>query len=275
MPVTPSITLNDGATIPQLGVGTLFLDDDSATELVAAAFEVGYRHVDTASLYGNELGVGRAIAASGLPRDEIFVTTKLHTPDQGYDAALRAFDVSLGRLGLDHVDLYLIHWPAPARDLFVESWRALVRIREEGRARSIGVSNFRPQDLTRIIDDSGVVPAVNQVELHPTFAQPELRAVHERLGIVTEAWSPLGAGHDLGNETVSAIAEHHGVAPAQVIIRWHLQNGVVVFPKSASRARLQQNFDVFGLELSAEEMEAIAALDRGQRLGGDPETNND
>ncbi len=271
----PLLRLNDGHRIPQLGVGTLAVPDDQAQQVVTDALRAGYRHIDTASLYGNEAGVGRAVAGSGLARDDVFVTTKLHTPDQGYDATLRAFDRSLGLLGLDHVDLYLIHWPAPARGLYVESWRALVRIRDEGRARSIGVSNFREADLRRVIDDSGVVPAVNQVELHPTFAQEKLRAVHHELGILTEAWSPLGNGHDLEEPAVREVARERGRSPAQVVIRWHLQRGTALFPKSASRERLAENLDVFDFTLDADEMAALGRLDRGLRLGGDPARNND
>ncbi len=269
----PLITLNDGHTIPQLGFGVFKVDPDEAERVVSDALEIGYRHIDTAAVYGNEVGVGRAIAKSGIPREELFITTKLWNSDQGTQSALDAMDLSLEKLGLDYVDLYLIHWPRPDLDRYVESWLALERIRDDEKARSIGVSNFHQAHLERVIAESGTVPAVDQVELHPAFQQRELRAFAEPLGIRTEAWGPLGQGkYDLfGEKAVQDAAAAHGVSPAQVVIRWHLQSGIIVFPKTTSRERMAANFDVFGFELSAEEMAAIDGLDRGLRVGTDPD----
>ena len=237
---------------------------------MSRALEVGYRHIDTAAIYENEEGVGRAVRESGLPRESLFVTTKLWNSAQGYDSALRACDQSLARLGLSQVDLYLIHWPAPAREAYVDSWRALVRLRDEGKVRSIGVSNFREQELRRIIAEVGVVPSVNQIELHPTFTQAPLRAVHAELGIHTQAWSPLARGRILSEPAIVAVARAHGVTPAQAVLRWHLQLGNIVFPKSVTPAHIAANFDLFGFALEAAEMETLSALDRDQRFGGDP-----
>lgn len=270
----PQITLNDGHRIPQLGFGVFKVDPGATERIVGEALEAGYRHIDTAAVYGNEEGVGRAISASGIPRDELFVTTKLWNVDQGRDSARPALEASLDRLGLDHVDLYLIHWPRPDLDRYVETWQALGDLRAQGATRSIGVSNFTVAYLQRILDETGVVPAVNQVELHPAFAQRELRAFQEPLGIHTEAWGPLGQGkYDLFAEpAVADAAAAHGATPAQVVIRWHLQHGIIVFPKSSTRERIVENFDVFGFELTDAEIAAIDALDRGQRVGADPET---
>jgi 2,5-diketo-D-gluconate reductase A len=269
----PTITLNDGALMPQLGFGVWQVPDDEATTAVATALEAGYRSIDTAALYANEEGTGRALAASGLPREELFVTTKLWNTDQGYDSALRAFDSSLAKLGLDYVDLYLIHWPQPQRDAYTETWRALERILADGRARTIGVSNFQPAHLRRLIAGSDVVPAVNQVELHPQLAQSELRAVHAELGIATEAWSPLGQGKGLlDNPLIAKIAARHGRTAAQVVLRWHLQLGNVVIPKSVTPSRIRENIDVFDFELPAEDLVELAALDDGTRHGPDPDT---
>jgi len=270
----PTIALNDGHTIPQLGFGVFKVDPDETQRIVSDALEVGYRHIDTAAVYGNELGVGRAIEKSGIPREELFITTKLWNSDQGTQSVFDAMDLSLEKLGLDQVDLYLIHWPRPDLDKYVESWLALEQLRENGTTRSIGVSNFHRAHLERIIAESGSVPAVDQVELHPAFAQRELRAFSEPLGIRTEAWGPLGQGkYDLfGEKAVADAASAHGVSPAQVVIRWHLQQGIIVFPKSNSRERMAENFDVFGFELTDAEMGAIDALDRGQRVGSNPDT---
>ena len=274
MTTVPTLTFNDGHTIPQLGFGVYRVDPDATERIVSDALEVGYRHIDTAALYGNEYGVGRAIEASGIPRDELFITTKLWNSDQGEQATRDAFDLSLEKLGLDRVDLYLIHWPAPSRDLFVETWQTFEQFRESGRATSIGVSNFRIQDLDRLAAETGTVPAINQIELHPLFSQVPLREYDAAHGILTESWGPLGhAAVDIfGEPAIASAAAAHGVSPAQVIIRWHLQHGLVVIPKSNNRDRMAQNFDVFGFELSADELAAIDALNRDQRVGADPNT---
>lgn len=269
----PLIELNDGHTIPQLGFGVFKVDPDEAERVVTDALEVGYRHIDTAAVYGNETGVGRAIEKSGIPRDELFITTKLWNSDQGTRSAFDAIDLSLEKLGLDRVDLYLIHWPRPDLDRYLESWLALEQIRDDGKATSIGVSNFHRPHLERIIAESGTVPAVDQVELHPAFQQRELRAFAEPLGIRTESWGPLGQGkYDLfGEQAVQDAAAAHGVSPAQAVIRWHLQSGIIVFPKTTSRDRMASNLAVFDFALTDAEMAAIDALDRGQRVGTDPD----
>ncbi|MER6095883.1 aldo/keto reductase [Streptomyces sp. NPDC001728] len=273
-PAVPTVELADGVEIPQLGFGVFQVPDDETTAAVTAALEAGYRSIDTAAIYGNETGVGRALAASGLPREELFVTTKLWNADQGYDATLRAFDAGLAKLGLDHVDLYLIHWPAPAHDLYRDSWRALERLAEEGRARAVGVSNFQPGHLRHLMAGTKLMPAVNQVELHPGLQQSELRAFHAEHGIATEAWSPLAQGAVLDDPAITAIAARHGRSPAQVVIRWHLQLGNIVIPKSVTPARIRENFDVFGFTLTDEEMRTVAALDRGLRTGPHPDELN-
>ncbi|MEW2288822.1 aldo/keto reductase [Streptomyces sp. NPDC047841] len=271
---TPNVTLNNGIEMPQLGFGVFQVPDDETTAAVTTALQAGYRSIDTAAIYGNERGVGRAIAESGIAREELFVTTKLWNEDQGYDAALAAFDASLDKLGLDYVDLYLIHWPTPARDLYTDTWRAFEKILGEGRARAIGVSNFQVAHLERLMENSGVTPAVNQVELHPGLQQEELRAFHERHGIATEAWSPLAQGAVLGDQAVTDLAARYGVSPAQVVLRWHLQIGNIVIPKSVTPERIRQNLDVFGFELTEEDLRSLAALDRGLRTGPDPDTFN-
>lgn len=270
----PDITLNDGHTIPQLGFGVFKVDPGETERIVSDALEAGYRHIDTAAVYRNEEGVGRAIAASGIPRDELFVTTKLWNSEQGTDSARAALATSLETLGLDHVDLYLIHWPRPDLDRYVASWQTLEELRGEGLTRSIGVSNFHRAHLERLLAETDTVPAVNQIELHPAFAQRELRAFGEGHGIRTEAWGPLGQGkYDLfGERAVQDAAAAHGATPAQVVIRWHLQHGIIVFPKSSTRERIAENIDVFGFELTADEVAAIDALDRGLRVGADPDT---
>ncbi|NUR68595.1 MAG: aldo/keto reductase [Streptomyces sp.] len=270
----PTVTLNNGIEIPQLGFGVFQVPDPETAAAVTSALEAGYRSIDTAAIYGNEKGVGQALAASGIARDELFVTTKLWNADQGYDATLKAFDASLAELGLDYVDLYLIHWPTPARDLYRESWRAIEKLAGEGRVRAAGVSNFQPAHLRRLLDDSSLVPAVNQIELHPGLQQRELRDLHAELGIATEAWSPLAQGAVLSEPVLTSIAGRYGKSPAQVVLRWHLQLGNIVIPKSVTPARIRENADVFDFALTDEELTAIAGLDRGLRTGPDPDTLN-
>ena len=268
----PVLPLAPSEQIPQLGFGVFQVPPKETEVAVAEALSVGYRHIDTAAAYRNEGGVGQALHSSGIDRDELFVTTKCWNDDHGYDKAKRACRASLERLELNHLDLYLIHWPVPAHDLYVETWKAFVELQSEGLVRSIGVSNFQPEHLERVIAETGVAPAINQVELHPHFQQVGLRREHERLGILTEAWSPLGQGLELDDPAIVEIAQAHGKTPAQTIIRWHLQLGNVVIPKSVTPARIRENFAVFDFELSGAQMDAIAALDAGTRIGPDPET---
>jgi len=268
----PSIGLNDENSMPALGLGVAELSDAETEHAVATALEIGYRLIDTASAYGNEAVVGKAIRESGIPRAEIFVTTKLATDDQGYQSSQDSLKASLDRLGLDYVDLYLIHWPNAQNGKYVDSFGGMLRSREDGLTKSVGVSNFTPENLSDIIDLTFVVPAVNQIELHPMLNQAALRAVNAEHGIVTEAYSPLGVGNLLGNDTVTSIASSYEVTPAQVLIRWSLQLGNVVIPRSSSAERIAQNFDVFGFELSAADMDALSALDDGTRYRPDPET---
>ncbi|MFD8639834.1 aldo/keto reductase [Streptomyces zaomyceticus] len=257
--------------MPQLGFGVWQVPDDEAAAAVGTALEAGYRSIDTAAIYGNEEGTGRAVAASGIAREDLFVTTKVWNSEHGLDATLKAFDASLDKLGLDYVDLYLIHWPVPSKDAYVDTYRALEKIHAEGRANAIGVSNFLPEHLERLIGETSVVPAVNQIELHPQLAQRESRETHARHGIATEAWSPLGSGKGLLEvPAIVAIGRKHGRTPAQVVLRWHLQLGNVVIPKSVTPSRIQENIDVFGFELDAEDLAAIAALDENRRLGPNP-----
>ena len=273
MPSAPLITLNDGVQIPQLGLGVWQLDDAQAYESSKAALAAGYRHIDTAMIYGNEAGVGRAVADSELAREQIFITTKLWNADQGFDSTLRAFDASLQRMGLETLDLYLIHWAIPKKGAYRDTWKAFVRLQQEGRVRSIGVSNFNVEHLTHIIDDTGVTPSVNQIEIHPDFSQLELSKWCRDRGIITESWSPLGQGGELLKlPLLGEIAKHHGKTPVQVILRWHLQHGHVVIPRSSNAQRIAANIDVFDFELSAQELQAIAQLKQTGRLGPDPET---
>ena len=268
----PTLPLGDSERIPQLGYGVFQVPPKETEQPVAEALAAGYRHIDTAAAYRNEGGVGLALRASGIPRDELFVTTKCWNDDQGHEQAKRACRASLERLELSHLDLYLIHWPAPAHDRYVETWKAFVELQQEGLVRSIGVSNFEPEHLERVIAETGVTPAINQVELHPHFQQVGLRREHERLGILTEAWSPLGQGLELEDPVIVEIAAAHGKTPAQAIVRWHLQLGNVVIPKSVTPSRIVENFDVFDFELSDEQMQAIDAIDAGTRIGPDPNT---
>ena len=275
MTQSPTLTLHDGNTIPQLGYGVWQVDSDIAEDVVGRALRVGYRHIDTAKIYGNEQGVGRAIANSGLAREDVFVTTKLWNDDHGHDSALKAVDASLQRLGLDHVDLYLIHWPTPRRGKYLETWKAFQEIRDSGKARSIGVSNFPQEHLQEIIDATGVVPVVNQVELHPYFNQSALREFNASHGILTEAWSPLGQGGELLQDpTICGIAAKHGATPGQVVIAWHLALGNVVFPKTVTPERIQENWDALDVRLDAEDVETISGLDNGGRIGTDPKDFN-
>ena len=268
----PVLTLHDGVEMPQLGFGVFQIPSEETQERVEEALAVGYRHVDTAAAYRNEAGVGAAMAASGVRREDVFVTTKLWNSEQGYDSTLRAFEKSIERLGTGHVDLYLIHWPQPSRDLFLDTWRAFERIKEEGGARSIGVSNFRVEDIERLEAEAEQRPTVNQIELHPRLQQAELRAWLADHDVVTEAWSPLAQGDLLEDGTIETVAAHHERTPAQVILRWHLQLGNVVIPKSATPSRIRENFELFDFALSEDDMAAIERLDAGERTGPDPST---
>ncbi len=272
MPRIPTLTLNTGAEIPQLGFGVFKVSPQETVDAVSTALEAGYRSIDTAALYGNEREVGEAIAASGIPREQLFVTTKLWNDRQGREEALRAFDESLALLGLDYVDLYLIHWPAPEADRYVEAWRALEELRADGRSRAIGVSNFQPVHLQRLLDETDTVPALNQVELHPLLQQAELRRFHAEHGIVTEAWGPLARGGELlEHPTIVGLAERHGKTPAQVVLRWHMEIGDVAIPKSVTPARIAENLDVFDFELDEDALAAIEALDADGRTGPHPD----
>lgn len=271
----PTIDLNNGVSIPQLGFGVYQVEPEQTKDATLSALEVGYRHIDTAQMYGNEKGVGEALRESGIARDEIFVTSKLNNGFHAHDDAIKAFDESLDRLGLDQLDLFLIHWPLPGIDIdFVETWTALEEIYASGRTRSIGVSNFQPKHIRRLVQETDVVPAVNQVEVHPYLTQDELRAVNAEHGIATEAWSPIAQGLVLDNPAIAAIADEHGKTPAQVVLRWHLQRGDIVFPKSVTRSRVEENFDLFDFELSGSQIGFINALNKDERTGPDPDSFN-
>jgi 2,5-diketo-D-gluconate reductase A len=289
MKPSPRLSLNNGVLIDQLGFGLYKVPTADASSLVATALGTGYRHFDTAAMYGNEAGVARALGAAvdseggsggsgecspGLRREDVFVTTKVWNDHQGYDKTLRAFDTSMVNLGLDYVDMYLIHWPCARRGLFTETYRALETLYREGKVRAIGVCNFQPAHLDRLLETAEVVPAVNQIELHPWLQQAELREKHSGLGILTEAWSPLGRGHVLADPVVLALAAEHGRTPAQIILRWHVQLGNIAIPKASSEARIRENLDVFGFSLSDRDMAALAELERGQRTGSHPDNVN-
>jgi 2,5-diketo-D-gluconate reductase A len=272
MSSVPLLTLNNGVQIPQLGFGVWQVPNDDAVAAVKTAIEVGYRSIDTAAIYGNEEGTGQAIAESGVPRDELFVTTKLWNAEQGYESTLLAFEESLRRLRLSYVDLYLIHWPAPGEDKYVDTWRAFEKLYADGRIKAIGVSNFQATHLQRLFDETGTVPAVNQIELHPYLVQADMREFHGKHDIRTEAWSPLAQGGAvLTDPVITELAERHGRTPAQVILRWHLQLGNIVIPKSVTPSRIAENFAVCDFELTGDEMAALTALDRGERTGPDPD----
>ncbi|MGR3932865.1 aldo/keto reductase [Streptomyces sp. BRA346] len=275
MSKVPFITLNNDVRIPQLGFGVWQIPDDEAQVAVRNALDAGYRHIDTAAIYGNEEGTGKALAASGVARDEVFVTTKLWNSEQGYDSTLRAFDTSLTKLGLEYVDLYLIHWPLPEVDKYVDTWKAFEKIYADGRAKAIGLSNFHPAHTQRLLSEASVTPVIDQVELHPQLQQSELRAFNSRHNIATEAWSPLGQGKGLLEEPkLAEIAAKHGKSAAQVVLRWHLDLGNVVIPKSVTPSRIKENIDVFDFELDSEDLSAIGSLDSGNRLGPNPDTFN-
>jgi 2,5-diketo-D-gluconate reductase A len=269
--IVPNIALNDGTTIPQIGFGLWQVPPAGAEAATSEALAVGYRHVDSAAVYANEAEAGLAVARSGLAREDVYVTTKLWNPDHGYDEAMRAFDLSMGKLGFEYLDLFLIHWQCKQFAKYVDTWRALIDLQASGRVRSIGVSNFKETALREIIDVTGVVPVVNQIELHPWLPQLDMRAVHAEYGIATESWSPLASGQLIGDQLLATIAAKHGVSTAQVMIRWHLQQGLIVLPKSVTPSRIAENIDVFGFELDAEDMAAIATLESGRRTGPDPD----
>lgn len=268
----PVVTLRDGAKIPQMGFGVFQVPPEDTAAVVDKALATGYRHVDTAAAYENEAGVGQALLASGLDRGDVFITTKCFNDDHGYEQATRALRASLDRLEMDYVDLYLIHWPVPSQDRYVETWKAFIEAQEQGLVRSIGVSNFQPAHLERLVQETGVTPSINQVELHPRLGQQGLRRTHADLGVVTEAWSPLAQGEVLDDPVITSIAEAHERTPGQVVLRWHIQLGNVVIPKSVTPDRIQQNLHVFDFELSDEEMSEIESLDVGERIGPDPDT---
>jgi 2,5-diketo-D-gluconate reductase A len=268
----PGIELNNGATIPQLGFGVFQIDPSDTAETVQTAFDAGYRHIDTAQMYGNEAEVGEAIAKSGLSRDELWITTKCNNSNHGYEDSQSALDESLQKLGLDRVDLYLIHWPLPGKDLYVDTWKGFEKALSDGKTRTIGVSNFQPHHLDRLLEETDTVPAVNQIELHPHMQQAGLRSYHERHGIRTEAWSPIGQGKGLLDAPeLSEIAQAHGKSAAQVVLRWHIQLGNIIFPKSVTPERVRENMAIFDFELSDEEMQRIEGMEKAERVGPDPD----
>ncbi|MFW0784147.1 aldo/keto reductase [Gordonia sp. CPCC 206044] len=274
MPV-PSITLNNGVTIPQLGFGVFQIPPEQTREATLTALELGYRHIDTAEMYGNEKGVGEAVRDSGLRRDEVFITSKLNNGFHAYDDALAAADRTLADLGVDAVDLFLVHWPMPGSDIdYVQTWRAMEKIYADGKARAIGVSNFQQAHLERLFAETEIVPAANQIEVHPYLTQNSLRAFNADHGIATEAWSPIAKGAVADDPVIGKIAQEKGRSPAQVTLRWHIQRGDIVFPKSVTRSRVQENLELFDFELSPEDVAAIDGLNRDERTGPDPDTFN-
>lgn len=274
MALVPDVTLNNRERMPQLGFGVWQVGNDEVVEPVRVAIEAGYRSIDTARVYGNEAGVGEAVRQSGVAREELFITSKLWNDDQGYDGTLRAFDASLQRLGVETLDMYLIHWPMPQREVYVDSWKAMEKLYADGRIRAIGVSNFKIPQLSKLMAETSVIPAVNQIELHPRLTQAELRRFHQQNGIATEAWSPLGQGNLLDDPEIGKLAESYGKTPAQVILRWHLDLGNVVIPKSVTTSRIRANFEVFDFELDAADVERISNLNADHRFGSDPDTVN-
>jgi 2,5-diketo-D-gluconate reductase A len=272
MTQVPNIRLNNAVEIPQFGFGVFQVPPEQTAQAVLQAFEAGYRHIDTAQMYRNEEGVGQAVAESGLPRDEVFITTKLNNNGHGYESAISALDESLKKLQLDYVDLYLIHWPLPHLNRYVETWKGFEKLLADGKARSIGVSNFQPAHLDRLAAETDTVPAVNQIELHPRLTQVELRKYHEAHGIATEAWSPIAKGEVLGDPVITSLAEKYGRTPAQVVLRWHVQIGNIVFPKTVNPDRMRENINVFDFELAADDVASIESLNTNYRTGPDPDT---
>lgn len=273
MPEQSELRLNTGALMPQLGLGVWQVSDGEATEVVRTAIKTGYRSIDTAAMYNNEEGVGEGIRRAGIPRERIFVATKIWHDRQGTDSTMKAFEASQTRLGLDYVDLYMIHWPAPKQNTFVETWRAMARLKQYNRVKTLGVCNFKIAHLQRLMDETGIVPAVNQIELHPRFQQNALRDFHAKHGIATEAWAPLGRGAVLDDPVIATLAKAHGRTPAQIVLRWHIENSVIAIPKSSNPARLAENIDIFGFELSDDDMAQIAKMDRANgRIGPDPDS---
>lgn len=270
-PIAPRLPLTDGASVPQLGYGLYKVPADDARRLALEAIDAGYRHLDTAAFYANEREVGEAVRAADVPREELFVTSKVWKDDNGYDETLRTFDASMARFALERLDLYLIHWPVPSTDRYVDTWRALIRLQQEGRVHSIGVANFHAHHIERLVDETGVGPVVNQVELHPWLPQTALRRFHDDHEIRTEAWSPLARGRVLDDPTLARIGAKHGRTPAQIVLRWHVQLGNIVIPKASSPERIRENLDVFGFVLDTDDLAAIAALESGERTGRDPE----
>jgi 2,5-diketo-D-gluconate reductase A len=267
----PAVALNDGTTIPQIGFGLWQVPPSEAEVATAGALRVGYRHLDSAAVYANEAEAGAALAKSGLAREDVYVTTKLWNPDHGYDEAMRAFDTSMTKMGFEQLDLYLIHWQCKQHGKFIDTWRALIDLQKSGRVKSIGVSNFKEPALRQLIDATGVIPVLNQIELHPWLPQLDMRAVHAEYGIATESWSPLASGQLIDDPTLAAIAAKHSKSTAQVMIRWHLQQGLIVLPKSVTPARIAENIDVFGFQLDDEDMATIAGMENGHRTGPDPD----